>query len=177
VDADVLVVEGWVNYYAGSFVVAEFKEGSYRRAFTTGGPANFSGGYVNDFQTLASVGADLLVKAGMPAERVQMVPSRVIGRDRTYNSAVALRAWLREHNVPVRGINVVTEDAHARRTRLLFQKAFDGSGVPVGVVSIRNPDYDPKRWWRYSQGVREVVGEGLGYAYARLFFWPAPANF
>ena len=44
-------------------------------------------------------------------------------RDRTYGSAVALRNWLREHNVPVSGINVITEDLHARRYRLLFPKS------------------------------------------------------
>ena len=96
-----------------------------------------------------------------------MVPSRVMDRDRTYGSAVALRKWFGEHNTPVSGINVVTEDVHARRTRLLFQKAL-GDKVSVGVIAIQNPDYDARRWWRYSTGLKEVVSEVAAYVYARL---------
>ena len=69
-------------------------------------------------------------------------------------------------------VNIVTEDVHARRTRLLFQKAL-GNGVTVGIIAVPNPDYDAKRWWRYSEGVREVVGEVIAYLYARFFFVPS----
>jgi uncharacterized SAM-binding protein YcdF (DUF218 family) len=116
-----------------------------------------------------------LRKNGIPDESLQMVPSRVMDRDRTYSSAVALRDWFREHNVSVQSINVVTEDAHARRTRLLFQEAF-GKDVKVGIVSVPNPDYDAEHWWRYSEGVREVIGEGIAYIYAKFLFWPAKAK-
>jgi hypothetical protein len=71
----------------------------------------------------------------------------------------------------VRSINIVTEGAHARRTRLLFEKAFRGE-VSVGIIAVPNPDYDGAHWWRYSDGVREVVGEAIAYIYARLFFYP-----
>ena len=100
-----------------------------------------------------------------------MVPSHVSGRDRTYSSAIALRNWFRAHQITVQGINVLTEDAHARRTRLLFQEAF-GHDVTVGIISIQNPDYNPKRWWRYSEGVRDVLGESIAYIYARFLFHP-----
>lgn len=169
VDARVLVVEGWVHQYAMETGAEEFKSGSYERVFTTGGPVLGLGGYVNDFQTAASVGADLLKKAGIPEESIQMVPSHVIGRDRTYSSAVALRKWFREHNMDVPGINVVTEDVHARRTRLLFEKAF-GKRIAVGMIAVPNPDYDAKHWWRYSEGVKDILSEGIAYIYARLFF-------
>jgi hypothetical protein len=167
----VLVVEGWINAYALRGAAEEFRTHGYDRVFSTGTPVIGLGGYVNDFQTSASVGADGLKAAGVPADRVQMVPSRVSGRDRTYSSAVALREWFRREQFPVTGINVLTEDAHARRTRLLYQMAF-GRDVEVGVISIPNPDYDPRRWWRYSQGVREVFSESLAYLYAKFLFFP-----
>jgi len=75
----------------------------------------------------------------------------------------------------VHSINVLTEDAHARRTRLLYQKAF-GKNVAVGVIAISNPDYDPKDWWRYSEGVREVIGESIAYIYAQFFFYPSVSS-
>ncbi len=86
-----------------------------------------------------------------------------------YNSALALRNWFQDQNLHVASINVLTEGAHARRTWLLFQEAF-GPGVKVGIVSVSNPDYDPKYWWRYSDGVREVSSEALAYVYAKIFF-------
>jgi len=171
VNANVLVVEGWIHEYAIRAAAKEFKAGSYQKIFTTGGPIVGNGGYVNDFNTSASVGAELLKKIGLPGEFIQMVPSQISGRDRTYSSAVALRDWFREHNVTVRSINVLTEGAHARRTQLLFQKVF-GSGVAVGIIAVPDPDYDAKRWWRSSEGVREVLDESIAYIYARIFFHP-----
>ena len=64
---------------------------------------------------------------------------------------------------------------HARRTRLLFQEAF-GSKVAVGVIAVPDDAYDPRHWWRSSEGVRDVVGEAIAYVYARFFFYPAGSN-
>ena len=101
-----------------------------------------------------------------------MVASHVIGRDRTYYSAVALRDWFHEHNMDVKSFNIVAESTHARRTWLLFQEAF-GDKVKVGVIAIQNPDYDAKRWWRSSDGFRDVTSEGIAYIYAKFFFHPS----
>ncbi len=172
VNTNTLVVEGWIHRYAIRDAVEEFRKGSYQRVFSTGGPVTGSGHYVNDYQTSASVGADLLKKFGVPGDAVQMVSSHVIDRDRTYGSAVALREWFREHNMAVQSLNVVTENAHARRTRLMFEKAL-GKNVTVGIIAMPNPDYDKGRWWWYSEGVRDVGSEALAYLYARLFFHPS----
>lgn len=172
VDTNVLVVEGWIHEYAIRAAIKEFRSKSYERVFATGGPVDGTGGYINDYQTSASVGADLLTKSGLPNESVQMVPSRIMDRDRTYGSAVALRNWFREHNMPMRSVNVVTEDVHARRTYLLFQKAL-GDNVAVGIIAVPNPDYDPEHWWRYSEGVKDVISETAAYLYAKLLFHPS----
>jgi uncharacterized SAM-binding protein YcdF (DUF218 family) len=171
-EANILVIEGWVHPYAIRAGVDEFKTGRYQRIFTTGGPVTGSGSYTSDSRTSASVGASGLKAAGVPSEFIQMVPSRVNDRDRTYSSAVALRRWLRDHDAQVKGVNVVTENTHARRSWFLFQKAF-GDTATVGIIAIQNPDYDPKHWWRYSEGVKDVLGEAIAYMYARFFFYPA----
>jgi uncharacterized SAM-binding protein YcdF (DUF218 family) len=172
VETNVLVVEGWIHEYAIRAALKEFQSNHYQRVFTTGGPVEGTGGYINDYNTAASVGADLLRKNGLANGSVQMVPSRVMDRDRTYGSAVALRNWFRDQNMAVSGIDVVTEDLHARRTRLLFQKAL-GDKLTVGVIAIPNPDYDAKHWWSYSEGVKQVVGEATAYIYARFLFHPS----
>jgi uncharacterized SAM-binding protein YcdF (DUF218 family) len=170
-DANLLVVEGWVHDYAIRMAVDEFRTAKYERVFTTGGPVIGMGGYTNQWNTSASVGADRLKAAGVPAEYVQMVPARAIETDRTYTSALALRAWCKEHDVEVRSMNIITDDVHARRTQLLFAKAF-GKGVRVGIIAARNPDYPPELWWRYSEGARDVIGESIAWLYARFVFAP-----
>jgi len=161
-----------MHEYAIRGAAAEYERGHNRHLFMTGGPIIGKGGYIIDFFTSASVAADLIKRAGIPGEAIQIAPSRVIDRERTYSAVVALRDWFREHHTPVHSINVVTEAAHARRTRLLYQKAI-GRNVTVGVTAISNPDYDPKQWWRYSDGIREVIGESIAYIYAKFFFYPS----
>ena len=176
VNANILVVEGWIHEYAIRAAVKEFQSNHYQRVFTTGGPVLGTGGYINDFHTSASVGADLLRKNGLANGSLQMVPSRGMDRDRTYGSAIALRNWFRDHNMSVPGINIVNEDLHGRRTRLLFQKAF-GKDVQVGIIAVANVDYPANRWWHYSEGLEDVVSEFAAYLYARLlFFPPEPAD-
>ena len=169
-NSDVLVVEGWIPEFGIHAAAAEFASRNYQHAFTTGGPVQGMGGYTNDYNTSASVGAGRLRAAGVPG--VQMVPSRVMERDRTYAAAIALRDWFRANKFHPRTINVVTEGTHARRTRLLFQKAF-GDEAGVGIIAINSPDYDSAHWWLSSEGVRDVIGETLAYLYAQVFFHPS----
>jgi hypothetical protein len=46
----------------------------------------------------------------------------------------------------------------------------------VGIISVPDPDYDASHWWRSSDGVREVLDEGIAYIYAKFFFWPPKAK-
>jgi hypothetical protein len=39
-------------------------------------------------------------------------------------------------------IHSLTADTHARRTQLLYQKAF-GKNVMVGIIAVPNPDHNP----------------------------------
>src|SRR5205823_12102826 len=82
IDTDVLVVEGWIHEYAIRAAADEFRSGAYRRVFTTGGPVVGIGGYIDDFQTSASVGADLLRKLGRLTKSLRMVHSTLMHRDR-----------------------------------------------------------------------------------------------
>ncbi len=172
VPAKVLVVEGWTHIYGVDAAVNEFKTGHYDRLLTTGGPCEGYGPTSSIYDTEAWQSARMLKQAGLPAAEVQAVPSCFVGRDRTYNSAVALRKWLLEHDSQAGSVNVLTEDAHARRTWRLFQVAL-GPDFKVGIISVRNPDYDARHWWRSSAGVREIINEGTAYVYAKVFFHPA----
>src|ERR1017187_10170307 len=66
VNTRILVVEGWVHPFAIRAAVREFRELHYEQIYTTGGPVVGTGGYLNDFDNSASVGAEALGKNGPP---------------------------------------------------------------------------------------------------------------
>ena len=174
VASDILVVEGWVPDYAlkrGLDLSATWKS---RYLLLTGGTVK---GAVNPElgDTYARLAMLRLQRLGGDLRHVQSVPSPELTpepvRDRTYAEALAVKKWLKDQRVSVRSINVLTVGPHARRSRLLFQKAF-GPHVQIGVISIQNLEYDPRVWWRFSEGVKEVLSEGAAYFYSRFLFHP-----
>jgi hypothetical protein len=170
VPADCLVVEGWIHEYAIPGTVAEFRAGQYKKLFTTGGPVNsMSGSHIGIDDTYAYIAAQIFRKQGLTSEEVEMVPTFKVDRDRTYASALVLRDHFREKGFSPQSLNVVTLGVHARRTRLLYEKAF-GNEVKIGIIAMPNLEYDTRHWWKYSEGVKEVFSESLGYVYARFIF-------
>ncbi|MBI5687768.1 MAG: YdcF family protein [Verrucomicrobia bacterium] len=170
VPAEALVVEGWTPDYVFKEAIAEFKRHPYRKVYVTGGSLE-QGAYLSEYQTYANLGAALLVSMGLNREVVQAVPAERVRQDRTHASAAALNTWLHQHHAMPQGLNVISHGAHARRSWLLFEKVLGGH-TRVGIISIEDRDYDPKRWWKASQGVRLVMDELIAYCYARFLFSP-----
>lgn len=165
-----LVVEGWVPPDTAREVLAEFQRGSYTGLYVTGGPIE-PDSPLADYGSYAELTADVLRRVGADAAVVHAVPSPQAARDRTYSTAVALRAALREASPPVSSLTLMTGATHSRRSRLLFAKAF-GSDMRIGTIALKERDFDPARWWANSAGFRTVVGESIAYLYARFLFRP-----
>lgn len=170
IQAEILVVEGWIPDYALEAAIGEFKQGSYQRLYVTGGPLE-KGLPLSQFKTYADLGASVLIGLGMDKERLQAVAAPEVRADRTYNSARALRNLFQKEAPPSRKLNVVSVGPHSRRTRLLFEKAF-GDDWEIGVISVPDKSYDVRRWYRASNGVRNVLSEAIAYVYAKVFFHP-----
>jgi hypothetical protein len=170
VDAPVLVVEGWLPDYALLDGWKEFKAGRYKQLFTVGTPM-LAGLGIDPGDNYASWAAHRLQMMVGQHKEITAVPAFEAQRDRTYAGAVALREWLQSRRETVQAINVLTLSVHARRSRLLYQKAF-GPDVAVGIVAVNSQEYDARRWWKYSDGVKEMTSEGAAYLYARIFFHP-----
>ena len=165
-------VEGWTDGKAFAVISAEFRRHDSPILFTTGGPIE-DGSVLADYHNYAELEAASLKKLGFPADSIQPVSARPVARDRTYASALSLRRWMVAHSCVPAHLTVVTFGPHARRTRLLFQKAF-GDTTKVGVIAGVPDSYNPARWWASSEGFRTVTSELIAYAYARLLFWPKP---
>lgn len=168
VQATVLVVEGWVPDYVLEEARTEFDRRHYRILYVTGGPLE-RGEPLSEYRTYAALGAATLLRMGMSKESIECVPAPLTRKDRTYTSAVALKNWLHRYGAKETSINVVSLGAHARRSRLLFQQAF-GEEAQVGIVAVEDRNYDSRRWWKFSQGVRTVVGELVAFMYAVVIF-------
>ncbi|NEU74268.1 YdcF family protein [Hassallia byssoidea VB512170] len=169
IKTDVLVVEGWVTDYAVEQAFTEFKSGSYREIFTTGGPVE-RGFYLAEYKTFAGIAAATLKKLGVQPEKVTVVPTPDVIKDRTHASAIALRQWLTNSNSPIKSMNLLTSDAHARRSWLIFQEVLEPK-IKVGIIAAKPLSYNPNKWWISSEGVRTVIAEIIAYIYALFVNW------
>ena len=164
----VMVIEGWVPDYCLKDAIAEFHQHHYDKMFLTGGPVD-KGAPLAEFKSLPEMTAAVLFTLGMTTNEVVSIPAPAVPQDRTYASALALKQWWREHARTPAAVNLISVGPHARRSRLLFEKAL-GDRIEVGVIALTPRDFDPRHWWRTSQGFRTVTGEAIAYAYARVLF-------
>jgi hypothetical protein len=166
----ILVIEGWAPAYMIEVALAEFKSQRYDKLCVIGLPLEY-GAPLSEYRNFAHIGAASLVKLGLSTNDVQAVPTGYIRRDRTYAMALSLKHWLRDNQLSATNVNVITGGAHARRSRLMFEKAL-GKGFTVGIISLSADEDEFRRWWHSSQGTRVVIGETIAYIYARVLFHP-----
>ena len=164
VPAELLIVESWLPDYALLDAVTEFKRGAYKYVVTTGGNL-LDAGPLSHYKTGAEFAAAKLEELGLPSTCVRSVPCAATARDRTFASAVALRAWLDRSSPRVHSANLYSLGAHARRSHLLFRRAL-GSRVNLGIIACQDLYYDPNHWWRSSEGLRDVFSETVAYCYS-----------
>lgn len=167
----ILVAEGWLPEYGIRKALEIFRAGGYSRLVVTGGPLP-PGVACSSYGTYAELSARLIMDMGLGKDSLAMVPSPSVTRDRTYAEGLALAAWMDSsaQSFPS-SVDVVSFSTHSRRSRLLYAKAL-GTRSEVGVLSVDDALYDPRRWWKSSQGVKSVMVEGISYIYTRFLFRP-----
>jgi hypothetical protein len=168
VESEILVVEGWIPEYALQLAAADFNSRTYRVLVVTGGPLE-TGYFLTGYASLAHVGAATLKKLGIDSSKIVAVPCVFVQKDRTYEEGVALKKWLSQSLPGAKSLTLYSIGCHSRRSQLLYSKAL-GRGYTIGIVACPSHDYDSRRWWRFSNGIRTVADETLAYVYALLFF-------
>lgn len=169
VDANVLVVEGWLPDYALEKAIEEFtrKDAGYEMVVTTGGPL-LQGFFLSEYRTYAELSGATLAKLWDFREgELKVVSAAPTFRRRTHESAVAVKGSLGESGMRVRGVNVLSLSTHSRRTRLIFHREL-GDSIPVGVICVPSQDYEVENWWRTSEGVKGVITEGVGWFHEKF---------
>jgi hypothetical protein len=166
VDADVLVVEGWIPDYMFPAAAREFRDGHYAFMLVSGlqnDPADQSGGSP-DFAHAATE----LKRLGVPAQQLIECPAPFARWLRTSKTARAVRLKADQAVPHYHGVNVVTAGPHARETWVAYQHIFE-SAVPVGIISIPKNNYPPNRWWLSRQGLIWVPKDFLAWLKEVIF--------
>jgi hypothetical protein len=166
VEGGVLVVHASGADY--SLEVKElFEKGKYKLIVIIGSANVGDNSQANDVDWSVSKFKD----RGIPEEKILPIWITIYPRkDRTYHKALATKKRLNEVGFTQASIDVVSIGTHARRTWLLYEKAFPS--VDVGVIAITPDSYNTSRWWLFSDGVRNVISESIAYLYARFIFSP-----
>ncbi len=168
--AEILVVEGWMADGALVEVMEKLVSNPRYRYVCTTGIMIERGFYLSDIKDYATLCARSLEKLGLDPNRLVVCPTPPVQRNRTYESALALRerliamGALSESGKGLAGIDVVSVGTHARRTRLNYRDAF-GDEIPVGIFSIDWLDYDARRWWTSSSGMKQVMTESISLVF------------
>ncbi len=168
VRGQLLVIEGWIPDYSIPGAISEFENHDYRSLIAVGSPI-LSGSHLSQFKSYAELTQARLEELGFKKDQMVVIATQDIKRDRTFEAAMMVKRWISGSGAHVKAIDVYTLGAHARRSRLLFKKAF-GDDVAVGVIAADDQSYDPKSWWKSSNGARTVVDELIAYLYAIVFF-------
>lgn len=171
IQANLLVLEGWIPDSTIKEAISEFEKGGYQKLITIG-PRLVQGHYLSQYQNAAEVAAATLLALGFAPDKLVAVPTPEVARNRTYASAVALRKWIEDSNLNVDSLNLYTFDVHSRRNWLIFKQTF-APKIKVGVIVLEPLFYEPKHWWTASAGVKSVIFEAIAYIYARLINWKA----
>jgi len=167
---DILVLEGFISDDVMEIAMKEFKDRHYKLLITTGTPLEW-GHLLVEYDNTARLAASSLLKLGFDSAKLVIVGTKEIMNDRTYNSALELKTWLRKNRPAVKAINLMTMSVHGARSRMMFQEAL-GDTIKVGIISVRNSYYDSHNWWKSSKGFRETMNETIGYFYVKFFFRP-----
>ncbi len=163
---EILVVEGWIGRDGVRAAGLELEQHGYAYVVTTGGLT--SGDRWEEPGWSFAEGAEReLIRDGVAKDRIIVATARDVGRQRTFESAVAVWRALRARGIEPKTINVFTLGSHAKRSRLVFAKVY-GPKTQVGVISWTASHDVMVPWWRSSERAREMITETVGYLYEAI---------
>ena len=171
IDADVMIVEGYVPEYSYKKIMNIFDENNYTLLVASG--TSYEQGFIiSGYNTAADLIGATLLSMGFDSTRLAIVPlSPEIQIDRTYNSALVVKKYLLENHPEVKRVNVISQSVHARRSLRLYRQAM-GDEIEVGNIVVPADYFDAGNWYKNSRGFRAVTNEAVAYFYVLFFFHP-----
>ena len=164
-----MIIEGFVPLYILKEAVKTYKEENYDRVIVTGIPiVNYE--YVTAYHNTGEATILALRFFGL-TDTIYLanIPTNVYV-DRTYHTAIACKQLFDNNNWP-KDFNIYSVGVHARRSRMMFRKAF-GDDYEIGVIAPRDRTFLPAGWWKSSKGFRNVSNEFVATTFVTFFFHP-----
>jgi uncharacterized SAM-binding protein YcdF (DUF218 family) len=161
-----LVVEGWIGVEGIRAARVEYEHGGYEFIVATGGLTGER--WMEARWSYAEMARKQLISDGVAPERIISAPATDTDSQRTWSSAIAVRRALGARRIAPEALNVFTLAAHARRSRMVFEKVLR-PGTQVGVVSWTPPGYQKDPWWHSSERAEDLLKETAGFLYESLF--------
>lgn len=110
-----------------------------------------------NYASYAELARARLIGMGIDSASVISVPGEMTQHNRTLKSALSFRKWLKNSDLKVEGINIVSLGIHSRRTWMVYKRVL-GKEYKTGIISI--PDskiYLTEENSRFSN-LREILG-------------------
>lgn len=167
IDAEVLVVEGWLPDYMLESAVKEFYKGKYKYVVTTGVIIKSKKNSTN--KSYVERAAERLIEIGISADKVVAVQSQINRFHRTYYSAIGLKTWLMKNDSEIKRINLFTGAVHGRKSHNIFKRVFK-ENVKIGIISCETRLYNPKYWFLSFTGIKYTIKYTIEYLYSIV--WP-----
>lgn len=169
IPSEVMILEGFLPDFAIEESVKIFREENYKLMLVTGKKL-IKGSLLVPFKDDGHYTAAILSHMGLDSALIKVISlNNDVKKDRTFASAKAVLDWMEQTDTRPQAVNVVSLGVHARRSRLLFEKAFS-SKVETGIISISDIGYDANKWWESSYGFKTVLNETLAWFYVCFFF-------
>ena len=168
-NTNIWIVEGYVPDFVLDSVAGVWQTNPSLMMVCVGLPAQKSE-FCTGYSNFADYNTAYLRAKGVDSLQVISVPVQPVDKERTYTTALATKEKLTTLGHSSGKVNVVCLGTHARRSLLLYRKAYT-SEWKVGVISYPDDEY-PKQWWRTSEGARAVIYEMFAYLYCVIFFHP-----
>ncbi len=121
-------------------------------------------------ESYAGLARSRLAASGIAREKIISVPGIRTDINRTYHSILSLRDWLETSGADIRGINVITDSYHSRRTWLTCRKVLE-ENRPVGVIAI--PPEPAKS--RLSKNIF-IAKQAVAYIYYKFLLLPVKTS-
>lgn len=164
--ADILIVEAWVNDTNIAMAYEEWKAGRCKAVVSAGVEID-QGQMLQEYGNWGELTAARLRKLGVPPENALGRSAGKSQRNRTFSSATAVKKLIEDKGLPHATINVLTEGNHSRRTAMVFRKVF-GDSAKLAFIVAPPDDYDPASWWKTSAGVKSMIMETIATTYEWL---------
>jgi hypothetical protein len=115
--------------------------------------------------------ANYLKDSGIPDSLIIPVITTHKIKSRTFTTALDIKEWLRINTPgPKHALTVFSQGPHARRSYILYKKAF-GTSADIGIISCPTGSFDSSNWWQTRTGWESILYETAGLIYASIIIW------